>query len=746
MNKKITSEEQIIASNFADILGEKYLSYALSTIMSRSLPDVRDGLKPVHRRLLYAMHQLKLRPTDAYKKCARVVGDVIGKYHPHGDTAVYDTLVRLAQHFTLRYPLIDGQGNFGSIDGDNAAAMRYTESKLTKIAVMLMEDLEKDTVDFRETYDNSDTEPSLLPAKFPNLLCNGSEGIAVGMATSIPPHNLEEISKALIYLIENPDAQITDLMNYIIGPDFPTGGLIYDNQDNLLSIYTTGKGSLKLRAKWNKEELGHGLYHIIIDEIPYQVQKSKLIENIAILLRDKKIPLISNIRDESAEDIRIVIEPKNRSIDPEYIMESLFKQTSLEIRFNYNMNMITSNNIPKVMNLKEILQEFLEFRFSVITNRSLYEKKKVDARLEILNGLKIAYLNLDEIIRIIREEDEPKEEIMKRFALTEVQAESILNMRLKSLRKLEEQTIESEILELKDLRSFLCNILENKQVCWKEVKKELEQLIKEFGKSTIIGARRTNFVEATESQLAPLNIEAFVEKEQVTLIISQQGWIRSMKGCIDDVSAIKFKDGDSFAQSMRSYTTDHILCITKTGKFFSILVNNISKGKGFGDPLRMIIDIGVDDEIINIFPYNENSKILLCSRLGKGFLVAASDVLAQTKQGKQIMNLGKNDFCLKALLVNHAHDLVAFSSTMRKILIFQISELPLLKRGSGVNLMKLKDAFIADCIVFSSNEGFEWKGAKDTKKQTNITNWMAKRANLGKPAPFGFSRSGMFCP
>ncbi|NDB82977.1 MAG: DNA topoisomerase IV subunit A [Alphaproteobacteria bacterium] len=737
-------QEKIIDSNFAEILGEKYLAYALSTIMSRSLPDVRDGLKPVHRRLLYAMQQLRLRPSESYKKCARVVGDVIGKYHPHGDTAVYDTLVRLAQSFTLRYPLIDGQGNFGSIDGDNAAAMRYTESKLTKIAMMLMEDLEKDTVHFRATYDDSDQEPALLPAKFPNLLCNGSEGIAVGMATSIPPHNLEEICNAAIYLIDHRTSSVKELMSFIEGPDFPTGALIYDNIENIISIYETGKGSLKLRAKWDKEEFGHGLYHIVITEIPYQVQKSKLIENIANLLRDKKLPFISNIRDESAEDMRIIIEPKNRSTDPEQIMESLFKQTELETRVNYNMNMISSNNIPKVMNLKEVIEEFIEFRFSVITKRSLFEKNKIDARLEILHGLKIAYLNLDEIIKIIREEEEPKQELMKRFSLTDVQAESILNMRLKSLRKLEEKSIDAEIEQLNNNRIFLCSILENPNICWDEVKKEIRSIIEEFGKKSSNGARRTQFITASATVLPIVNIEAFIEKEQTTIILSKQEWIRSIKGVAEDISNLKFKDGDDFALSIKAYTTDHLLFGTKSGKFFSIFVNNISKGKGFGDPVRMMMDIEAEDDIISTYVYCPQDKFLLSSKLGKSFIVEASDLFAQKKQGKQIMNLSSGDSCVKIVKISSNHDLIGVSSVDRKILIFSISELPVLKKGAGVNLMKLKNSHIADVITFFSGDGFEWRGTKDIRKQSQFENWKGKRAGSGKPAPFGFSKSGLF--
>ncbi len=740
---KKAPSERIEDANFEDILGEKYLAYALSTIMSRSLPDVRDGLKPVHRRLLYAMQQLRLRPEEAYKKCARVVGDVIGKYHPHGDTAVYDTLVRLAQNFSLRYPLIDGQGNFGSIDGDNAAAMRYTESRLTALAMKLMEDLEKDTVPFKPTYDDSDSEPALFPAKFPNLLTNGAEGIAVGMATNIPPHNLDELCKACIFLISNRNAEVKDLLNFIEGPDFPTGGTVVDSKDNLLSIYETGKGSLRIRAKWQIEEFGHGLYQIVITEIPYQVQKSKLIEHIANLLKDKKIPLISNIRDESAEDIRVIIEPKTRSADAQHIMESLFKQTDLEIRFNYNLNVIGSNGLPEVMNLKRILEEFIEYRFLVVTKRSLFEKKKIEARLEILEGLKIVYLNLDEVIRIIREEDDAKEALIARFNLTDNQAEAILNTRLRSLRKLEEQTINAEHNDLSQKKKELESILDDSKKCWKVVTSEIKEIEKEFGKNTEIGARRTNFVQAVDSEVE-FKIEAFIEKEPITIIFSTQGWVRSVKGAVDDISSLKFKEGDSLSLVIKAYTTDYIIFPTKMGKFYTVFADNISKGKGHGEPLRMMMDIASNDEILTAFVYNSSAKFLLASRNGKGFIVSSSDIFAQKKLGKQIMQLGTNDFCSKVLEVGDNHDMIACSSTMRKILVCKLSEIPVMKKGLGVVLIKLKDAYLQDIQLFNSQEGFRWKSSKEIKLQSNFTPWLAKRAGSGKLPPFGFLKSNNF--
>lgn len=736
-------KENIKIASFEDVLGEKYLSYALSTIMSRSLPDVRDGLKPVHRRLLYAMHQLRLRPDEAYKKCARVVGDVIGKYHPHGDTAVYETLVRLAQDFSLRYPLINGQGNFGSIDGDNAAAMRYTESKLTELAMKLLEDLEKDTVDFRSTYDDSDTEPALFPSKFPNLLTNGAEGIAVGMATSIPPHNLEELCKACIFLIDKRNATTKDLLEIIEGPDFPTGAIIVDTKENLFSIYDSGRGSLKIRARWEKEDMAHGLYQIVITEIPYQVQKSRLIENIANLLKDKKIPLIGNIRDESAEDIRIVIEPKNRSIDPSQIMQSLFKQTDLETRFNYNLNVISSLSVPKVMNLKEILEEFIEHRFLVVTKRSNYEKNKIDARLEILSGLNVVYLNLDEVIKIIREEDEPKDILKLRFNLTDNQAEAILNTRLRSLRKLEEQTIKAEYDELSKKREELCAILDDSKKCWKVVKSEIKEIEKQFGKHTSLGARRTSFVEAQQIE-NEVKIESFIEKEPITIVFSKQGWVRSVKGFVEETSSLKFKEGDELSNILKSYTTDYIILGTKFGKFYTILADNISKGKGHGEPIRMMVDLVPNDEIISTFVFNAEDKILLASKSGKGFLVSSSDIFAQTKLGKQVMTLSEGDICIKIIELKEQYDMIACSSSGRKILVFEINQIPILKKGQGVMLIKLKDSYLQDIQIFKSAEGFRWKSSKDVKTQDNYLPWLGKRSSAGKLPPFGFQKTNDF--
>jgi topoisomerase IV subunit A len=740
---KKNSVQNISNANFSDILGEKYLAYALSTIMSRSLPDVRDGLKPVHRRLLYAMHQLRLRPEEGFKKCARVVGDVIGKYHPHGDTAVYETLVRLAQNFSLRYPLIEGQGNFGSIDGDNAAAMRYTESRLTKIAMKLLEDLEKDTVNFRPTYDDSDSEPSLFPAMFPNLLTNGAEGIAVGMATSIPPHNLEELLLACIRLIDTPNATVNELLEIVEGPDFPTGGVLYDSKENIKAIYASGRGAVKIRSKWEVEQLGHGQYQIIVTEIPYQVQKSRLIEQIANLLRDKKIPLISNIKDESAEDIRIVIEPKSRSTDSNILMESLFKLSDLESRFNYNLNVISSNNIPKVMNLKEILEEFIKHRFVIVTRRSLFEKNKIESRLEILEGLKVVYLNLDLIIKIIRDEDEPKPVLIKTFSLTENQAEAILNTRLRSLRKLEEQAINAECAELEGRRKILNEILQNEKTCFKVIKSEFKELIKEFGKNTTLGARRTIFTQSEGVEVS-FKVEAFVEKEPITVIYSKEGWIRAVKGTVDDIESIKFKEGDSFKQIIKCYTTDYLIAGTRKGKFYTVFADNITKGKGFGEPLKLMFESETGDEVISLRKYNENGKFIICSTEAKGFITSHKDVFAQTKLGKHIMTLKEDVEVLKVLDVGDGQNKVACVSSARKLVVFDIKDIPELKKGQGVMFMKLKDSKLSDIQIFNDTDGFKWTNKKDIKIQKNFEPWVAKRASSGKLPPFGFSKQNIF--
>ena len=738
MTKKDLNVENV---DFGDAISERYLSYALSTIMSRSLPDVRDGLKPVHRRLLYAMMKLKLDPNSGYKKCARVVGDVIGKYHPHGDTAVYDTLVRLAQEFSLRYPLIDGQGNFGSVDGDNAAAMRYTESRMTEICTLLMEDIDKDTVDFRPTYDDSDSEPELMPAKFPNLLANGTEGIAVGMATSVPPHNLHELCDALIYLIDNQkSATCADMMQFIKGPDFPTGGIVVDSQEGINHAYATGKGSFRVRAKWEKESFSHGLYQIVITEIPYQVQKSKLIERIADLFKEKKIPLVSNIRDESAENIRIVIEPKGRNCSPEMIMESLFKQTPLESRVHLNMNVLSSKGAPQVMNILEVLQEFIAHRKEIITRRTKFRIGKIEDRLEILQALKIAYLNIDEVIRIIREEDDPKKELISKFKINDTQAEAILNIRLRALRKLEEEQINAEHEDLMKEHAELTKILESSRQLWKVVKNELKDIQKRFGSGTELGARKTIF-EEVEGAAPVVDISAFIEREPITVICSKMGWIRSMKGHNLDLSSVKYKEGDKQSHVVETYTTDNILVCSTSGKFFTILADNIARGKGHGESIRLMVDIENHD-VVNIIAHKKGQKLLLASNNGKGFIVNSDDLVASTKGGKQVLNVSKDNKCI--VCTPAEGDMVAVIGTNRKLVVFGIDELPEMKRGQGVILQKYRDAKLGDAKIFDSNEGLSWNLGAKTRLEKEIMSWRAKRGNVGKIPPTGFPKNNKF--
>lgn len=736
-----SSNNEIELISFDNALSERYLAYALSTIMSRSLPDVRDGLKPVHRRLLYAMLQLRLDSKSAYKKCARVVGDVIGKYHPHGDTAVYDTLVRLAQNFSLRYPLIDGQGNFGSIDGDNPAAMRYTESRMTDICSLLMEDIDKDTVDFKLTYDDSDTEPALMPASFPNLLANGSEGIAVGMATSIPPHNLHELCDALMLLIDRPQVSIKELLDFVKGPDLPTGGIIIDHRSIIEQAYCTGQGSLKVRARWFREELSHGLYQIVITEIPYQIQKSKLIEQIADLLKDKKIPLIHNIRDESAENIRLIIEPRGRNCDAEMIMESLFKLTKLESRIQLNMNVLGANNIPRVMNLKEILEEFLLHRQNIITRKSKFLIAQINDKLEILAGLKITYLNLDEIIDIIRNQDEPKKELIARFELTDMQVEAILNLKLRSLKKLEEQQIIKEFEQLLKQKAALDEILSDSKNLLKAIKKELKNIQTKFGDSTELGKRRTDFNEVV-STAQDIDITAFVEKEPITILCSKMGWIRSIRGHHCDLSTIKYKEGDQEKFILECYTTDKIIICSSKGRFFNLLGDDVAKGKGYGDSIRLMIDIDNDD-IVALFVYNPNQKILLASSSSKGFIIDSSELISSKKQGKQIMQVDPNSQCIACIILAQ-EDLVATIGENRKLLIFKISEIPEMKKGRGVILQRFDKAKLSDIKVFNFAQGLSWSYNNKIRIEKDISTWYSVRGNGGKIPPSGFSKDNKF--
>lgn len=732
-------EEVINPVSFKRTLEEKYLAYALSTITSRSLPDVRDGLKPVHRRLLYAMLQLKLDPKSGYKKCARVVGDVIGKYHPHGDVAVYEAMVRLAQSFAVRYPLVEGQGNFGSIDGDNAAAMRYTEARLTDIAMALLEGIDENTVGFRSTYDGEDSEPIVLPAAFPNLLANGSEGIAVGMATSIPPHNAGEICDALLFLIDHPDCKITSLLTRMPGPDFPTGGIIVETEENIRAAYETGRGSIRVRARWKKEPLSHGLYQIVVTEIPYQVQKSKLIEHIAELFKNKKLPLLGNIRDESAEEMRIVLEPKSRTVDAEMLMESLFKSTDLESRSNLNLNVLNANGAPQVMNLREILQSFLDHRHEVLVRRSNFRLEKIAHRLEILDGLLIAYLNLDELIRIIRREDEPKPVIMKKWKLTDIQAEAILNTRLRSLRKLEEFQIKGEHSELSKEQKALKALLKSEEKRWEKIAEEIKDIKVRFGGKNPLGRRRTDFAAAPQGLV--IDIEAFVEKEPITILCSKMGWIRALKGHDVDISDIKYKEGDEEKFQMQGQTTDKLVLFSTSGRFFTLPCDKIPRGKGQGEPVRLMLDLG-DDDIVGMFIYEPEKKFLVASTAGKGFIVDAADVMAQTRTGKQVLNAPAGHKAAVCVLAEGDH--VAVVGDNRKLLVFPLSQVPPMKKGQGVTLQKYKDGGLSDLKCFKLKEGLSWMSGKRQFVETDLKAWLGNRAGTGRMPPQGFPRSNSF--
>ena len=734
------NEEKIKDVQLAEELSKRYLSYAMSTIVSRSLPDVRDGLKPVHRRLLYAMRQLHLDPKSGFKKCARVVGDVIGKYHPHGDSAVYGAMVRLAQDFSVRYPLVDGQGNFGNIDGDGAAAMRYTEARLTEFAIAMMEGLNDNAVDFMETYDGEESEPVVMPSMVPNLLCNGSAGIAVGMATNIPPHNLSEVCDALLYLIENPECEIEPLVRKIKGPDFPTGGYIIDKFENILDAYRQGKGVFRIRAKWEKEDLGHGQYQIVITEIPYMVPKAKLVEKIASLLLEKKIPLLSDIRDESSHDIRIVLEPKSRLVDAGLLMEHLFKQTDLESRFNLNMNVLDSDGVPRVMSIKEVLREFLNHRHTVLIRRTNYRLEKINYRLEILSGYLIAYLNLDRIIQIIREEDDPKAVMMKEFKLTDNQSEAILNMKLRSLRKLEESQIREEYDELSEEKAGLEELLGDEGKRWLAIAAEIRQMKEKFGKKTALGRRRTEFSEVAEEIEVPL--EALIEKEPITVILSQKGWIRSLKGHVSLTDEFKFKDDDALQIALHAQTTDKLVIMDSSGKFFNVAANEIPSGRGFGQPLRLMIDVANNDEVVSMFVFEPKASYLIASKRGYGFIIDENHIIAQTRNGRKIMNVSEGDaamFCLKV-----TGDMVAIVGDNRKLLVFKSEEIPTLARGRGVGLQKYKDGGLSDIQFFNEADGFSFNRSGGVNTEKELLTWLGHRAQVGKLVPFGFPKNNKF--
>ncbi|WP_323571973.1 DNA topoisomerase IV subunit A [Rhizobium sp. 28DA2] len=725
-------------------LEERYLAYALSTIMHRALPDVRDGLKPVHRRIIHAMSEMGIRPNSAFKKCARIVGDVIGKFHPHGDQSVYDALVRLAQDFSQRYPIVDGQGNFGNIDGDGAAAYRYTEARMTDVAALLLEGIGEDAVDFRATYNEEDEEPVVLPGAFPNLLANGASGIAVGMATSIPPHNAHELCDAALHLIKHPDATVEKLVEFIPGPDLPTGGVIIESRENILEAYKTGRGGFRVRAKWETEDLGRGGYQIVITEIPFQVQKSRLIEKIAELLLARKLPLLEDVRDESAEDVRIVLVPKNRTVDATLLMESLFRLSDLESRLPLNMNVLSLGRVPKVMALNEVLSEWLAHRKDVLVRRSRHRLAAIDRRLEILGGLLVAYLNLDEVIRIIREEDEPKQVMMAKWSLTDNQAEAILNMRLRNLRKLEEFEIRKEFDELSSEKAEIEGLLASDEKQWQTVAWEIGEVKKKYAKATEIGRRRTQFADAPDADIEAIQ-QAMIEKEPVTIVISQKGWIRALKGHMSDTSALTFKEGDGPKLAFPAQTTDKLLLLTTGGKAHTLGADKLPGGRGHGEPIRIMVDMENDQDILTAFVHDPSRKLLLVSTGGNGFIVAESEMVANTRKGKQIMNVAMPDEAKLAVPVTGDH--VAVVGENRKLLAFPLSQVPEMSRGKGVRLQRYKDGGVVDVKCFALADGLSWSdtaGRLFTKVGEELREWLADRATVGRTVPKGFPRSGKF--
>jgi topoisomerase-4 subunit A len=730
----------IVDQQLTTILGEKYLAYALSTIMSRSLPDVRDGLKPVHRRVLYAMRELNLASTTPPRKSAQVVGSVIGKYHPHGDTAVYDALVRLAQDFSSRYPLVDGQGNFGNIDGDGAAAMRYTEARLTAVAEAMLAGIDEDAVDFRATYDGQADEPIVLPSAFPNLLANGSTGIAVGMATAIPPHNAGELADALLLLIDNPGAETEELLKLVPGPDFPTGGVLVEPPEAILEAYRTGRGGFRVRARWEIEKGPQGSFNIVVTEIPYQVQKSRLIERIAELLNDKKLPLLDDVRDESSDTVRLVLVPKSRNVEAPVLMEHLFRQTDLESRVPLNMNVLDGGLVPRVMGLKDALRAFLDHRHEVLERRSRFRLAEIDRRLEVLDGYLIAYLNIDEVIRIIREEDEPKPVMMARFGLSDLQVESILNMRLRSLRRLEEFEIKREHDKLSAEKKSLVELLGSERKRWAAVGREIEEMKKKFGQETELGKRRTAIDAAPVVAELPRSVA--IEREPVTVLVSEKGWARAVGGHDIDLDALKFKEGDKHRFAVKAETTDLLLIFSTDGKAFTIEVDKLPRGRGFGEPLRLMIDLGNDAEPLTVMRHQPGAKLLVAAGDSRGFVVAQDEIIARTRSGKQVLNMPASVEAVACVQVDGDH--VAVAGDNRKLLVFPLSEMPEMARGRGVILQKHKDGGITDVKVIKLAEGLSWKQGERTRTESDLRPWLGARAQAGRMVPNGFPRNNRF--
>ncbi len=723
----------------ADALGERYLAYALSTIMARSLPDPRDGLKPVHRRLLYAMQQLRLDPAAGFKKCARVVGDVIGKFHPHGDVAVYEALVRLAQDFAARYPLVEGQGNFGNIDGDNAAAMRYTEARMTAVAQALLEGIAENAVDFRPTYDGEELEPVVLPAAFPNLLANGASGIAVGMATNIPPHNAGEICAAAVHLIHHPEASTADLLRFMPGPDFPTGGILVEDAETLLAAYDTGRGSLRLRARFEVEQGKHGTWRIVVTEIPYQIAKARLIEQIATLIEEKKLPLLADLRDESDATVRLVFEPRARNVDPAMLMETLFRATALETRVSLNMNVLDGGRTPRVMGLKALLRAWLDHRHEVLERRARHRLAAIARRIELLDGYLAVYLNLDEVITIIRTEDAPKERLMARFTLSETQAEAILNMRLRALRRLEEMEIRKERKALASEQKDLTALLADPARRWARISAEVAATGAEFAKGPL-GARRTQIAAA----VAPVAVaeDAFVEREPITVILSEKGWLRAVRGHLDDGAELKFKEGDRLRLLLPCETTDRLCLIATNGRAHTLRAADLPRGRGDGQPVRLLADLGTEVDVATLFVWREGARYLLAASAGRGFVVRAEDLLAEKRTGKQVFNVKSGEEVM--LCAPLAGDHVAVVGQNRKLLVFPLEQVPEMARGAGVILQKYRDGTLADLKLFTLAEGLSWRWGGKTRTETNLTPWLGARGQAGRAVPTGFPKSGRF--
>jgi topoisomerase-4 subunit A len=735
--------EKIDEVPLRDALEERYLAYALSTIMHRARPDARDGLKPVHRRILYGMRSLSLNPGSVPKKSAKIVGEVMGSYHPHGDQAIYDAMVRLAQDFNSRYPMVDGQGNFGNIDGDNPAAMRYTEARLTDVARLMLEGIDEDAVDLKPTYDNSGKEPAVLPGGFPNLLANGAQGIAVGMATSIPPHNAAELCDAALHLIDKPEAKSKSLLKWVKGPDFPTGGIIVDSKETIAEAYVTGRGSFRTRAKWIQEEGARGTWVVVITEIPWLVQKSRLVEKIAELLNEKKLPLVGDVRDESAEDIRLVIEPKSRAVDPELMMESLFRLTELESRISLNLNVLVKGRVPKVVGLAETLREWLDHLRDVLIRRSNYRKTQIEHRLEVLGGYLIAYLNIDKVIKIIRTEDEPKPVLMKTFKLTDIQADSILNMRLRNLRKLEEMEIRTEDKDLRNELKGIKSLLGSETEQWAKVGEQVKKVRDLFGPKTPLGKRRTMFADAPEHDLAAIE-EAFVEREPVTVVVSEKGWVRTMKGHMADLSGLQFKTDDKLDQAFFAESTSKLLLFATNGKFYSLDVAKLPGGRGHGEPIRMFVDLDQDAAIVSLFVNKGGRKFLIASTDGQGFIVGEDDCVSNTRKGKQVLNV-KAPAEGKAI-TTVAGDMIAVIGTNHKMVVFGIDQVPEMARGRGVRLQKYTSASLSDVTTFDSKTGLGWKdgaGREQGMSMKELADWRGNRADAGRLA-HGLPKSNKF--